>query len=63
MYHFVGNDMESNILEAYINQCIAEAQEVTIARAIELKHASKLVSALSAETALKYQSCGNIFYI
>lgn len=35
---------------AYVHQCSAEAQEVTIARAIELKHSSSLISALANET-------------
>ncbi|CAC5360809.1 BRO1 domain-containing protein BROX [Mytilus coruscus] len=48
-------DTEGRIMEAYINQCTAEAQEVTIARAIELKHQPSLVAALAYETAQMYQ--------
>lgn len=58
MYEFPGCDMDSNVLDAYIGQCIAEAQEITIARAIELKHRPSLISALAIETANKYQKCG-----
>ena len=35
-----------HIFPAYLNQCTAEAQEVTIARAIELKHNASLISSL-----------------
>jgi len=31
-------------------QCVAEAQEVTVARAVELKHKASLISALTYET-------------
>lgn len=47
-------DLDPRVLDAYIHQCTAEAQEVTIARAIELKHSSSLVSALAFETAQLY---------
>ncbi|XP_072351040.1 BRO1 domain-containing protein BROX-like [Scyliorhinus torazame] len=50
-----GKDLESRVLDTYIIQCQAEAQEVTIARAIELKHNSGLVAALAFETANFYQ--------
>uniref|UniRef100_A0A915CLV4 BRO1 domain-containing protein n=1 Tax=Ditylenchus dipsaci TaxID=166011 RepID=A0A915CLV4_9BILA len=60
MYQFPGNDLESNVLDAYANQCTAEAQEVTIARAIELKHAPKLISSLATETAHKYELCDKL---
>uniref|UniRef100_A0A914WKG6 BRO1 domain-containing protein n=1 Tax=Plectus sambesii TaxID=2011161 RepID=A0A914WKG6_9BILA len=46
-----GSDLDANVLSAYINQSTAEAQEVTVARAIELKHSPSLVSALAKETA------------
>ncbi|XP_002737970.2 BRO1 domain-containing protein BROX-like, partial [Saccoglossus kowalevskii] len=46
-----GEDLDSRILTAYLEQCTAEAQEVTVARAIELKHNSGLVSGLAHETA------------
>lgn len=47
-------DLDPRVLDAYIQQCTAEAQEVTIARAIELKHSASLVSALAFETAQLY---------
>ncbi|XP_071835204.1 BRO1 domain-containing protein BROX-like [Apostichopus japonicus] len=43
-------DMDPQVLLAYILQCTAEAQEVTVARAIELKHKPTLISALANET-------------
>lgn len=58
MGSFPGSDVDRNVLSAYVTQCTAEAQEVTIARAIELKHAPKLICELSAETARAYQKCG-----
>lgn len=45
-----GSDTDSRILQAYVLQCTAEAQEVTLARAISLKHTSSLISALAYET-------------
>ncbi|XP_067841305.1 BRO1 domain-containing protein BROX [Heptranchias perlo] len=50
-----GKDLESRVLDTYIIQCQAEAQEVTIARAIELKHNADLIAALAYETANFYQ--------
>ncbi|XP_055492182.1 BRO1 domain-containing protein BROX [Leucoraja erinacea] len=50
-----GKDLESRVLDTYIIQSQAEAQEVTIARAIELKHNSGLIAALAYETANFYQ--------
>ncbi|OBS70036.1 hypothetical protein A6R68_01424, partial [Neotoma lepida] len=50
-----GRDLEARLIDAYIIQCQAEAQEVTIARAIELKHAPGLIAALAYETASFYQ--------
>uniref|UniRef100_A0A5F5PYF7 BRO1 domain-containing protein BROX n=1 Tax=Equus caballus TaxID=9796 RepID=A0A5F5PYF7_HORSE len=50
-----GRDLEARLIDAYIIQCQAEAQEVTIARAIELKHAPGLIAALAYETANFYQ--------
>lgn len=48
-------DTEGRILEAYVNQCTAEAQEVTLARAIELKHQPSLIAALACETGQLFQ--------
>ncbi|XP_063078770.1 BRO1 domain-containing protein BROX [Engraulis encrasicolus] len=50
-----GRDLEPRVIDAYIVQCQAEAQEVTIARAIELKHNANLIAALAFETANFYQ--------
>ncbi|KAF2982470.1 hypothetical protein EK904_003874 [Melospiza melodia maxima] len=50
-----GRDLEARLTESYIVQCQAEAQEVTIARAIELKHNPGLIAALAYETANFYQ--------
>ncbi|KAH0507006.1 BRO1 domain-containing protein BROX [Microtus ochrogaster] len=50
-----GQDLEARLIDTYIIQCQAEAQEVTIARAIELKHAPGLIAALAYETASFYQ--------
>uniref|UniRef100_A0A915HW28 BRO1 domain-containing protein n=1 Tax=Romanomermis culicivorax TaxID=13658 RepID=A0A915HW28_ROMCU len=45
-----GSDFDAQILNAYIMQCTAEAQEVTVARAIELNHNPSIISSLSYET-------------
>nr|XP_061806902.1 BRO1 domain-containing protein BROX-like isoform X2 [Nerophis lumbriciformis] len=50
-----GRDLDPRVIDAYIIQSQAEAQEVTIARAIELKHSSSIISALASETANFYQ--------
>ncbi|OCT79446.1 hypothetical protein XELAEV_18026256mg [Xenopus laevis] len=50
-----GRDLETRVIDAYTVQCQAEAQEVTIARAIELKHNPGLIAALAYETANYYQ--------
>lgn len=49
-----GTDLDPRVLDTYIEQCTAEAQEVTIARAIELKHSASLISSLAYETAQLY---------
>ncbi|KAL5008433.1 hypothetical protein ScPMuIL_014014 [Solemya velum] len=50
-----GTDTDSRVLEAYFNQCTAEAQEVTFAQAIERKLSSSLTSALAFETAQMFK--------
>ncbi|XP_048841942.1 BRO1 domain-containing protein BROX [Brienomyrus brachyistius] len=50
-----GRDLEARVMDTYTIQSQAEAQEVTIARAIELKHNASLVAALAFETANFYQ--------
>uniref|UniRef100_A0A667XVW9 BRO1 domain-containing protein BROX n=1 Tax=Myripristis murdjan TaxID=586833 RepID=A0A667XVW9_9TELE len=57
-----GRDLEPRVIDAYIIQCQAEAQEVTIARAIELKHNATLIAALAFETANFYQKAGQCFF-
>lgn len=44
------HDTTLAVLTAYKLECTAEAQEVTVARAIELKHKPDLISALAHET-------------
>ncbi|VDD80094.1 unnamed protein product [Mesocestoides corti] len=56
-----GSDLDPNVLEAYILQSLAEAQEVTIARAMELKHDPGIIAALASETAIMYEKCKLIF--
>jgi hypothetical protein len=54
-----GSDMDSRVVQAYILQCTAEAQEITIARAIELKHNASLISALAYETSQTFLSAAS----
>jgi hypothetical protein len=54
-----GSDLDPRVLSAYVQQCKAEAQEVTIARAIELKHSPTLVSALANETSKLFLSAAS----
>ncbi|KAH9519354.1 hypothetical protein Btru_075319 [Bulinus truncatus] len=49
------HDTDTRVLDAYFFQSTAEAQEITLARAIELKHTVTLISALAYETAELYQ--------
>lgn len=53
-----GTDMDVRVLEAYVNQSQAEAQEVTIARAIELKHSPSLIAGLCLETSKLFKMAG-----
>lgn len=53
-----GSDLDPRVLGAYFNQCTAEAQEVTLARAIELKHSASLIAALASETAKLFLAAG-----
>lgn len=53
-----GSDFDPAVLRAYIQQCTAEAQEVTVARAIELKHSPGLISALAHETSQLFAKAG-----
>ncbi|EDV29140.1 uncharacterized protein TRIADDRAFT_19406 [Trichoplax adhaerens] len=53
-------DTEQQILEAYYTQCISEAEEVTVARAIELKHQASVVGGLSYETSKHFQAAATL---
>ncbi|XP_012277681.1 BRO1 domain-containing protein BROX [Orussus abietinus] len=55
----LGSDLDPRIINAYINQCTAEAQEVTVARAVELKHNPSLISALANETSKLFLDAAN----
>ncbi|XP_015511859.2 BRO1 domain-containing protein BROX isoform X1 [Neodiprion pinetum] len=55
----LGSDLDPRIMNAYINQCTAEAQEVTVARAVELKHNNNLISALANETSKLFLDAAN----
>ncbi|XP_058808931.1 BRO1 domain-containing protein BROX-like isoform X2 [Phymastichus coffea] len=55
----LGSDLDPRVINAYINQCTAEAQEVTVARAVELKHNSSLISALANETSKLFLDAAN----
>ncbi|PAV61375.1 hypothetical protein WR25_04901 [Diploscapter pachys] len=49
-----GSDFDGKIIEAYMLQATAEAQEVIVGRAIEMKHDAALVSAIAANTAMVF---------
>ncbi|CAD1475384.1 unnamed protein product, partial [Heterotrigona itama] len=55
----LGSDLDPRIINAYVNQCTAEAQEVTVARAVELKHNASLISALANETSKLFLDAAN----
>lgn len=52
-------DTEDLILSTYINQCKAEAQEITIARAIELKHQPSLICSIADSTSVLFQAAAD----
>jgi hypothetical protein len=52
-------DTEDLVLATYISQCKAEAQEITIARAIELKHSPSLVCSIGWSTSLLFQAASD----
>ncbi|MCL4145815.1 UNVERIFIED_CONTAM: hypothetical protein GTU68_005802, partial [Idotea baltica] len=54
-----GGDSDPRVHTAYLNQTTAEAQEVTIARAVELKHNPGLISALSNETSKMFTTAAD----
>ncbi|KAI4502546.1 hypothetical protein M0802_002458 [Mischocyttarus mexicanus] len=55
----LGSDLDPRLINAYVNQCTAEAQEVTVARAMELKHNASLISALANETSKLFLDAAN----
>ncbi|CAB3384804.1 Hypothetical predicted protein [Cloeon dipterum] len=55
-----GMDLDPRVAGAYLAQCTAEAQEVTVARAIELKHNASLIAALANETAKLFLDAENL---
>lgn len=55
----VGSDLDSRVSSSFVLQCTAEAQEITIARAIELKHSPSLISALAYETSQTFLSAAS----
>ncbi|XP_068084611.1 BRO1 domain-containing protein BROX [Anabrus simplex] len=54
-----GSDLDPRVTASYMTQCTAEAQEVTVARAVELKHNPGLISALANETARLFLEAAN----
>ncbi|CAF0957061.1 unnamed protein product [Brachionus calyciflorus] len=52
-------DCTDAILTVYINQCKAEAQEITIARAIELKHSHGLIASIAQSTSILFQTAAD----
>lgn len=52
-------DMTDGILSTYISQCKAEAQEITIARAIELKHSPGLICSIAQSTSILFQAAAD----
>ncbi|RNA06800.1 BRO1 domain-containing BROX, partial [Brachionus plicatilis] len=52
-------DCTDQILSVYINQSKAEAQEITIARAIELKHSPSLISSIAYSTSILFQTAAD----
>lgn len=54
------SDLDPSILDAYIYSCQAEAQEVTIARAVEKKHTAKLIAGLANETSKLFQQADDV---
>ena len=52
-------DITDLILSTYINQCKAEAQEITIARAIELKHSPGLICSIANDTSILFKAACN----
>ncbi|KAK3741275.1 hypothetical protein QZH41_012577 [Actinostola sp. cb2023] len=54
-----GADTDARVIEACKMQCVAEAQEVTVARAVELKHKASLIASLANETSGLFTAAGD----
>ena len=54
-----GSDLDPKVLQAYFSQSTAEAQEVTVGRAIELQHTDNLISSLAFETSQLFDNSKN----
>eukprot|EP00045_Choanoeca_perplexa_P006768 m.58573 g.58573 ORF g.58573 m.58573 type:complete len:444 (-) comp13774_c0_seq2:87-1418(-) len=52
-------DFDERILEVRMHQCLAEAQEVTLDRARQLKHAPALISAVARDLYDKFQAAAD----
>uniref|UniRef100_A0AC35UFQ8 BRO1 domain-containing protein n=1 Tax=Rhabditophanes sp. KR3021 TaxID=114890 RepID=A0AC35UFQ8_9BILA len=50
-------DLDNNILEVYKQQCLGEAQEIVMGKAIEDKHKAELIANLSYSTAKVFANC------
>ena len=57
-----GVDTDSRVVEAYAQMSQGEAQEVTLARALELGHKPAIVSSLAVETAAIFTQAGEYFF-
>ncbi|ESN93154.1 hypothetical protein HELRODRAFT_89289 [Helobdella robusta] len=55
------SDLDDNVLEAYYLQCLGEAQEVSLARSIEMKHKPELIASLSYETSQIFKKAVDLF--
>lgn len=55
----LASDLDPRVINAYINQCTAEAQEITVARAVEMKQHANLISALANETSKLFLDAAN----
>jgi hypothetical protein len=53
-------DLDPRVISGYLTQCTAEAQEVTMARAMELKHNPSLISALANETSRLFSDAAKV---
>ena len=56
-----GVDFDARVVEAYAYQSQAEAQEITLGRALELGHKPAVVSSLAIETASIFTQACRLF--